>query len=756
MIRSIQSSVQVGGIKAGVRIARDGHGVPHVLAASAADAWFGLGFAAAQDRLWQMEYDRRRAAGRWAEAAGRRGLPGDLLARRLRLSDAAKADLTVLGEETRAALYNYARGINAYLESGLPLPPEYAATGITPEAWQPWHSVAAFKVRHVLMGLWQHKLAQALILVRAGAEAFRQLEVRPPLGSVVAVPPGGRLERLYAEAGRDLEAAAHELGFLAEVEAGSNAWAVHGSRTATGRPILCNDSHRALDVPNVYWQAHVCCPEFNVIGATFPGLPGFPHFGHNGAVAWAITHAGADYQDLYVERFDIEGDLGHLGPAGWLPSERCEETIAVRGEAAITVETWKTRHGPVVHGDPRSGYALSLRYTATERPCGGLDVLLPMLRSRDVEELLESQREWVDPVNNLVAADTAGNIGYLTRGRLPSRRGSGHQQLPVTGWTDEHEWTGFVPFAEMPRTVNPPAGFIVTSNQAISAADSPYISYSAAEPSRAERIVELVSARSDWTVEELAAIQGDVLSISGRWWGRRLAELGPWEGDAEAGRRALAGWDGAMLPTSGAALLYACFRRALGRRIFQPLLGAGLWEWVAEASLPPTAVLARRWLGNLEHGWRTRPDTVPEAALLEALAAGWRDAAAIGGPDHDSWRWADHHSTAAQHTVRPDWSPPAVGVGGDAETVQAAAYSWTESDRFDITNLSVYRQVVSLAELENATFVVPGGTSGVPGDEHYSDQLELWRDHERIPMRHTPAAVAAATVRELTLNPAAR
>lgn len=753
MTLRVTDTVEVDGIEGPVRIVRDAYGVPHVIAGAAVDAWLGLGFAAAQDRLWQMDYDRRRAAGRWSEVVGRRGLKGDLLARRLRLADASKADLTVLSQETVAALQAYAGGVNAFLGSGLPLPPEYAEVGFAPEQWQPWHSIASFKIRHVLMGLWQHKLAQALILVRAGADAFAKLEVRPPIRSVVAVPPGGRLQTLYSDAGHDLEAAARELGFLAEVEAGSNAWAVHGSRTKSGLPVLCNDSHRALDVPNVYWQAHVACPDFNVIGATFPGLPGFPHFGHNGSVGWSITHAGADNQDLYVEQFDIRNGFCHLSPDGWLPTDRRDEKIAIRGEPSIEIETWNTRHGPVVHGDPRSGLALSLRYTATERPCRGLDVLLPMLRCSQVDELLETQREWVDPVNNLVAADATGNIAYLTRGKLPIRSGRGHEQLPAAGWSDSCDWVGFVPFDEMPRMVNPAAGFIVTANQAILATDFPYIGYSAAEPSRAERIVELVSSRQDWTGEELAAIQGDVLSIRGRWWAKRLAAMGPWDGDSERSREHLAGWDGAMLPGSKEALLYACFRRALGREVFQPLLGAELWEWVARASLPPTAVLARRWLGNVEHGWRENEANLPEGVARAALADAWRAAVRIGGPDPGSWRWADHHATAGAHTLRrQDWDMPRAGVGGDAETVQAAAYSWVESDEFAVTNLSVYRQVVDLADIDNASFVIPGGESGAPGDAHYADQLPLWRDHRRIPMHHRLGTVEEAGVAQVTLT----
>ena len=246
-----------------------------------------------------------------------------------------------------------------------------------------WHSVAAFLVRHVLMGQWQHKLANAVLLARVGPSAFARLETRPPLGSPLAVPPGGRLSapvsRLLDDALADVVG---HLGFLAEVEPGSNAWAVSGRRTAHGGAVICNDSHRALDTPNVYWQCRVSCPDFDVTGATFPGLPGFPHFGFNGSVGWAITHADADSQDLYLERFS--GDR-YLTEDGWAPAELRQERIEVRGGSPVTVPAWATRHGPIVHGSPESGIALALKWTGTYRANSGFECMFPMLTAGSVD-----------------------------------------------------------------------------------------------------------------------------------------------------------------------------------------------------------------------------------------------------------------------------------------------------------------------------------------------------------------------------------
>jgi penicillin amidase len=719
-------------------IIRDDFGVPHVRADSADDAWYGMGYAAAQDRLFQMDYDRRRACGRWAEIAGPSAVPDDVLARRLRLEKAAKLDISVMSPETLAAFDNYARGVNAAIADGAaPAPGTYQV-----EPWEAWHSVAAFKIRHVLMGQWQHKLAQAVLLARIGPEAFGALETRPPLGSPLSVPPDGRLTRLVDEALGDVT---ERLAFLAEAEPGSNAWAVSGSRTAHGGAVICNDSHRALDTPNVYWQCRVTCPDFDVIGATFPGIPGFPHFGFNGTVAWAITHADADNQDLYLERFE---GARYLTPDGWISATPSTERIVVAGSAPVTVETWATRHGPVVHGDPASGFALALKYTATYRPDRGFECLLPMLTAGSAREMADAQDGWTDPVNNLVCADTRGKIAYQCRGLLPVRSSAAHRGLPAPGWDGSCEWTGTVPFASLPRCVDPDAGFVMTANNSIVDGDKPYISYTFAQPFRAERLRSHLADTSVLTVDDLAGMQADTVSLAARGWVRVLGELGPLDGaagsgrDAEAARSMLAGWDGDLRADSGQALLYGCFVRALAEALYRPLLGDETWDWVASGTLAPTIQLVRRWLVN--DTWELLGGPVPDpaeddsraervlAVVPAALAAAWQAAVKLGGTDPETWRWGAVHQAARVHPLGGAF--PRTPMGGDSDTIQAAGYGWVSGTPFTVTSLSVYRQVIDLAEPSAASFVIPGGASGDPASPHFADQLAEWAEHRRIPM----------------------
>jgi penicillin G amidase len=723
-------------------IVRDAYGVPHVRAETAADAWLGVGYACARDRMFQMDYDRRRASGRWAEVAGPAAVPGDILARRLSLASAAKRDVDAMSTPLREAFESYARGVNRAIAEG-PGPFEAKVLGYRVEPWQPWHSVAAFKIRHVLMGQWQHKLAQAVLLARIGPGPFGRLETRPPAGSPLAVPPGERLAALVAEALNDV---GRHLGFLAEAEPGSNAWAVSAARTSHGAAVLCGDSHRALDTPNVYWQCHVTCPDFDVIGATFPGLPGFPHFGHNGKVAWAITHADADAQDLYLERFD---GIRYLTEGGWQQAATRIERIEVRGGGRFEIEVFQTRHGPVVHGDPADGMAMALKYTATYRPDRGLECLLPMLTARDVSEMVSAQEGWVDPVNNLVAADTRGRIAYQCRGEVPVRSSAAHRRLPVPGWDGECEWVGTVPFGEMPRVIDPEAGFVMTANNAIVDGDQPYISYTFAHPFRAERIRSHLAGTAVHTLEDLAGMQADTVSWAARAWSRLLGGLGFADASAEAARLMLADWDGDLASGSARALLFGCFRRALAEELYRLVVGDATWAWLASGRFAPTVNLVSRWLAN--DTWELLGGPVPAAfadpgrpgsvrvlaAAAAALATAWAEAVSLGGPDPARWRWGDAHQAVREHPLADQLAAgpfPPTPMGGDSDTIQASGYHWRQGGPFTVRSLSVYRQVVDLADPAAASYVIPGGSSGDPQSPHFADQLAEWAQHRRIPM----------------------
>ena len=345
---NLSGRVTLKGLNAPVEVYRDEYGVPHVKATSEADAFFAQGFVTSQDRLWQMEYDRRRGLGRWAEVVGQSALEEDKTMRRFRLETSARDDYQAVNHQTREMLDAYASGVNAFIQSTDSLPIEYRITGLTPEPWQPWDGLIAYKVRHIFMGVFESKVWRAQIVRQLGPErAAKRFPGYQP-GQLLILPPGTAYAGSLDDGLEELSQGVAALNHLNETDMGSNSWVIAGDRTATGKPILAGDSHRALDTPNVYYQNHLACPEFDVVGLSFAGLPGFPHFGHNQWISWCVTHTGADYQDLYIEQFKPEDSSYYLYRDQWRKAEVYQETIIVRNDDDAHIKVWATHHGPVI------------------------------------------------------------------------------------------------------------------------------------------------------------------------------------------------------------------------------------------------------------------------------------------------------------------------------------------------------------------------------------------------------------------------
>lgn len=770
-------SVAAPGLEADVSISRDRLGIPYIEAENEHDAWFGMGYACAQDRLWQLEWYRRRGTGTWAELAGEVGVASDLLFRRFLLDEASKADVAAMSPETRAMFEAYADGVNAFIHSDQPRPIEYALTNSEPDDWEPWHSVLVFKVRHAIMGKRLTKLARTELLRRVGPERYALLEGSEPPGIDLILPPGSGASEVIQQSAEELLAAARSLDTLGIDDGGSNSWAVHGSRTTSGKPMLVNDSHRPLDVPNVYWQVGVACPEFRMAGGAFPGFPAFPHFGNNGEMAFNITHGQADYQDLYLEKFDPDDPTRYRTEDGWATARVRRERVKVAGGESVTSEAWETRHGPVIAGDPRSGSAIAMRYTATDEECLQWECLRPMLFAKTVKQLHESQRRWVEPVNNLVSADTKGNIGFLFRGRVPVRASTAARQFIVPGWTGEHEWTGDVPFNDLPQAINPPEGFIGTANQRVIDGDEPYLAYEFSPASRAARVIESLRGAEPMTPKAIAALQADTTSVRARGWMRYLASRPAMAGTAEQARALLGSGDGNLAAQGALGLLYGCFYRQLARQLVEPIVGAETWTWMTTNGNTGAEGLVRRWMyhwGAALDGPEldTTPASVdgrPLSAVLaktlpRALADAWRDASRIAGSDNPKdWRWSDAHLVSGEHTLTASFpelastlDPATIPIGGDSDTIQAAGVNVPEpasGPAFKVGGLSVYRQVVDFTDPEHATWITPSGASGLPGTPHYADQAEAWRTHRRAPMDLLAKDVAQAAEQRLVLEP---
>ena len=740
----MSATLYLKGLDDTVEVIRDAWGIPHVRARTVHDAFFGQGFATAQDRLFHMDRDRLVAYGRWAEYAGRAALEEDLLRRRFQILASVRQDYDAFNAETRAMVDAYAEGVNAFIEADESLPIEYGLLETEPEPWQPWDCIAVFKGRHMSMGVFEAKLWKARLVNALGAERAAQILPSYQPGHLLIVPPGAESNGLNLDAVAALSAGAEAIVWLGDADSGSNNWAVSGSRTASGKPLLAGDPHRALDTPNVYYQNQIACPEFDAIRRPYSGGPFSPHFGHNKHVAWCVTHAAADYQDLYVERFNQGAPDLYEHKGEWLEADVRHEVVEVRGEKPAELEVTVTEHGPIIAGDPASGRAIALKYTGIAGPNATFECLPPMLRAASADEIEAATREWVDPCNNFVFADVHGNIGYLMRGRLPVRS-MANAWLPVPGWTEEHEWRGNVPFEELPRSRNPDTGYIVTANNRIVGDDYPhYIALDFAAEHRARRITERLKALSGAGVDDMADIHRDVISIPGQTYAHLLKGIQSLGSTAARARDIVVSWDGSMDRDAAAPTIYSAFRHYLDTAILSHLLGPLVDDAIAATGRGAPVQVRQLKALFVTMARDDESSLLPQGATWRSLMAqALEDAVGflkdrLGG-EVDSWTWGRLHSTRPRHPLSESFSeqappldPPSVPMSGDGDTPQAASYPPTGS--FEVTGTSVARYVFDTADWDGSRWIVPLGASGHPGSPHYTDQSPIWAEGRLIPM----------------------
>ncbi len=751
----IEGRIPVTGATGPVEVVRDTFGVPHIRAASDADALFGLGFVHAQDRLFQLDSTRRFALGRVAEVAGPALVESDRFMRCLGLADRAGRDYARLGEGERALLDAYARGINAGIAATPALPPEYALLEAPPEPWHPEHTLAIARLVLFTFALnWDTELLRERLLTALGpARAFELDAVYPSDGLTATgldVPAADRL--LHA-----LEAA-YEAGL--PVGGASNAWAVAGSRTTTGTPLLASDPHLQARMPSLFHVAHVAGATFDAVGATIAGLPGVV-LGHNGTLAWGITAGMADVADCYVERVDPEDPTRYLTPEGWQTGRTRIERILVRGAEAVEERVLETRHGPVLGPAlPGESRAIALRCTALED--GDLATpFLAMLRAGTPRAFEDALALWPGATFNFVWAARSGSIGYRMAGSVPARA-LGAGLLPADGPTSPGPPPPLPPEA-MPRAVDPPAGIVVSANNA--PGGDAQLGSEWCDRFRAERITALLDAQPQHTVASLQAIQFDVhsapllqlrdLMLAARAFeGAPLALVTAWDGQASAGSAAAA-----ILEAAYTELARSLVTRLAGDQA-PIVLGAGLGAAISGSSFHYR--LQGRILDVLQ---RPRPPWLESVEERDRFlrAAGARAITWLSsdlGSDERRWTWGGLHTLTLAHPLSRvpvagrAFSRGPVGYAGDVNTISQggfSAYRGPSSGGFS----PAYRQVIDLAAPDRSTFALPGGNSGIPGHPRYDDALEGFLAGRQRPLLYTPEAVARHAESRLTLAPVA-
>jgi penicillin G amidase len=771
----LQGTIEARGLRQPVEIIRDTDGVPHIYAQSKRDVLFGLGYVHAQDRLWEMEIWRRITQGRFAELFGEIAVGGDRFLRALGLQRAAKSVWPTLPEKTQQEIEAYIAGINAVVQARRfgELPPEFAILGLTPEPWTVTDAIAWGKIFALDLASNGSSELFADELVRiVGAERMQQLMPGYPAGKISIVDRRG-FGADYAgliEAQRRLVQLVGVGGPHGGAK-GSNAWVVDGTKSATGKPVLANDPHLTMALPGWY-QAHLSAGDFDVAGATIPGIP-IVAIGRNQHIAWGFTGLGVDVEDFFRERLDPSGRFAEFR-GQWEPIEIITETIKVKNRPDIRQEIRITRHGPLMSDVFNAGdqnlparvrptmplEPLAMRWVGIEPGDTSALAFMNLNEARSWDEFTDALRHLVAPALNVLYADVEGNIGYHAAGKIPVRASDGVSMVPVEGWTGEHEWVGWVPFEALPLAYNPPEHLIVTANNRPIPDDYPYFLGREWYPHyRAERIHELLGAHERLTIADHMAIQNDTVSLQARELLPHLLPLLAPRDDLE--RRAaelLKGWNYDTRGDSAAAAIYEAWLIMLLREAVEDELGS-------ERNMLRYAenyTFTSRFLADLfvrppsnSGASAATPDQAERATIARQA---FRRALALlkfrlgGDPAH--WRWDRLHRAKIFHVPFEDVPilkkifSRSVPRGGDWSTVNMGAYGGPfrpiqdrAMDDFEQRFGPSYRTIIDLSRLEGACFIETVGQCGHFLSRHYDDYLEDWVSGRYRPVRRQRATI---------------
>ncbi|OZM79748.1 penicillin acylase family protein [Pseudonocardia sp. MH-G8] len=770
----VRTSFVLPGLTAPAEIVIDTWGVSHIYAASTYDAFRVQGFNAARDRLWQIDFWRRRGLGLLSEVFGSEYVERDRSARLFLFRGDTRADWLAYGSDTKRAATAFVEGVNAFVrrtrdEPGL-LPVEFRELGYEPAFWEP-SDVTRIRSHGLFYNL-RDEVARALVLrdhpagveeLRKRREPSRPLQV--PEGLDLGVIPDDVLAVYDLATVPPVFGAAPSPGVLPE---GSNNWVLAGERTASGRPILANDPHRAAAaLPGLRYLAHLSAPGFDVIGAGEPALPGIS-IGHNGHIAFGLTIFPIDQEDLYVYETNPADPLEYRYQGRWEPMRVERETVPVRDGAPVEVELRFTRHGPVIRSDPQRNTAFAVRAAWLEPGMAPYLGSMDYMRARDRDEFLAAMNRWGAPGENQVYADPEGSIAWKAAGLTPVRP-NWDGTLPVPG-DGRYEWAGFHDADELPGSVDPPQGYLATANERNLPDDFPadrHITSDWYAPYRRRRIDEVLAPASEVTPQEMVALQSDSVSIPARRILARVADL-PLAPDVD-GLGLLQDWDADLRPDSAAAALFEVWYRrhlrpAVLRRALEQLVAPDAVAGVARqiAVRDEQGADARVDLDLFETpGERLGPD--PERFLAETvattLAAAVAELEELLGPDRARWSWGRLHVGRMAHPLAallPDVPPEQLVAGplprgGSGDTVGSTAYG----PDFVQSVGSTFRVVVDVGEWDGSLAMNAPGQSGRLGDPHATDLFAPWARGEAFPLLYSRERIDAAAEQVITLDPPA-
>jgi penicillin amidase len=776
-----EGSLRLQGLKSTVKVTRDGADVVHIVGESMADTAFALGFTHAQERGWQLEFNRRIMHGELAEILGEAALPVDKLLRTLGIYQAAQKQYAGYPEDVKASLQAYSKGIQAFYASGnQTLSPEFLLLGTKPGgrsgvAWEPADSVGwALMMALDLGGNWGQEISRLSVAKVMDTEHLWQLYPGYP-GEAPATQVD--LAKFYKSLGvysnkvttsDNASFSSHaslSVPFLGEpglVEGkGSNNWVISGDRTASGKPLLANDPHLGLGTPAIWFYAHLKSPEQNVIGATLPGMP-LVVLGHNNHVAWGFTNTGPDVQDLYLEKINPANPLQYQAPEGWQAFETRQESIRVKGKPDVVHTVRRTRHGPVLsdaqsaHADiiDTSKFVLALRWAALDEDNHTLVAGMRGSQVNTVKDFLASFKDYHSPMQNIVLADDQGNIAYKAIGKVPVRRADNDLMgmAPSPGWDAKYDWAGWLPLEQTPED-HGQKGWIATANQRITPAGYPYfLGQDWVAPHRMDRITQMIEATPQHDIESMKTMQNDVLSLSTQRLLPHLLAAKSSHALAPAAMKVLQSFNGEMKTESAAPLVFAYWADELTRALVEPKLGKELFQ---------SQYGKRHFRSFLEDAmakqdaWWCAPKSCGDQAN-EAFTRALERLSKEQGKDVAHWQWGKAHMAISGH--RPlgkspflaKWLDVVEPSPGDPFTVNVGTYWLNEThEPFASRHAPSMRAIYDLSDLQNSLFIYQTGQSGVIGSEHYKDMSHEWATGHYRPLQMSPQTNASL----LTLKP---
>jgi penicillin G amidase len=821
-------TLKISGLSAPVTVERDSNGIPQIYAQTSADLFLAQGYVQAQDRFWQMDVDRHITSGTLASLLGSAALSTDEFVRTLGWRNIAEQSYAQLKPESQKNLQAYSQGVNDYLAThngGSSLSIEYSLVGAPlfgtvhdyhPAKWTPVDSVAwleamAWDLRDNL----DEEVARSLLTQTLSADQIEQLYPSYPYAQHATIVTQGALvgstyeqdatapATLPKGAQQQLSNLSQLLGQIPSVlgptdssgsGVGSNSWVVSGALTATGKPLLANDPHLSPSLPSVWYQIGLHCVsdtpqcQYDVAGYSFPGMPGVI-IGHNADISWGFTNEASDVTDLYLEKID---GSDYLYDGKEYPVSQHTETIDVAGGSPVTITVRSTRHGPLIsdvssdyklvgkdapaarNGGPAEGaapglqYGVALQWTALQ-PNSTMDALFELDRATDWTYFRAAAADFSVPAQNMVYADTKGNIGYQAPGRIPIRK-NGDGRWPVPGWTDEYDWTGYIPFSALPYEYDPPQGYIVTANNAVVGPTYPYTLTTDWDYGyRSQRIIDditrLTANGRKISVADMESIQNDTYNPEAALLVPYLLKLKT-DSFTQQAQNLLKGWDYTQPATSGAAayfnavwaeILKMTFGTKLPADVSQSALefdGGDRWFEVVQSIIDQPD---SPWWDNPKTPGRETRDTILTAAMKKARL----DLTAKLGKDVSKWTWGRLHTlTPTEQTIGT--SGPGIVkwlLNGSSEELAGGsslvdATSWDLSDgNFNVTVAPSMRMVVDLGDFDRSRWINQTGESGHVDDPNYLDQAPLWASGQTLPWAFGSGAVKSATIATLTLDP---